>query len=379
MINLNREKFTESSTVLRQQKSEKTISKTITYGTNHHSLREKSNIKSEYDEPKYPNDISIDDTHSVLQVKIIYEHINTKCKILDEKTTTGITKSGVLNSGQHLSKGQTLLTSYFQPIRKRNHDRPSEKLESSIEIEDPADLAVSNIAEIDKKRLLCLSKQIRRKYNRLSTGKYMIRLKTVEFLVNFAQKARKQYSAHWNRYRRNKNVSFVYRCLITFQQFAIELAKRRKSETKESSSKMTTEALVTNRRVQKFLNENTSAREMSEEHIIHTVQSDSGAKRLPKNQRTSDNTRLLLLSENGQESSEKDFRKQTDCETVPIQLFTNYSHICFISVFAQRFLDRVEETFINENEHHKYTEFLSILRNFSENQEVRCGADLYLV
>lgn len=48
-------------------------------------------------------------------------------------------------------------------------------------------------------------------------------------------------------------------------------------------------------------------------------------------------------------------------------------------VFAQRFLDRVEETFINENKHHKFTEFLSILRNFSENQHQQTGAHLYLV
>lgn len=48
-------------------------------------------------------------------------------------------------------------------------------------------------------------------------------------------------------------------------------------------------------------------------------------------------------------------------------------------VFAQRFLDRVEETFINRNEHHKFVEFLEILRNFRENQPQKSGADLYLV
>lgn len=48
------------------------------------------------------------------------------------------------------------------------------------------------------------------------------------------------------------------------------------------------------------------------------------------------------------------------------------------SVFAQRFLDRVEETFFNENKHHKFIEFLQILRNFSEEQQ-QSGAQLYLV
>lgn len=50
-----------------------------------------------------------------------------------------------------------------------------------------------------------------------------------------------------------------------------------------------------------------------------------------------------------------------------------------VLVFAQRFLDRVEESFINENKHHKFVEFLEILRNFRENQHQQSGADLYLV
>lgn len=51
----------------------------------------------------------------------------------------------------------------------------------------------------------------------------------------------------------------------------------------------------------------------------------------------------------------------------------------FELVFAQRFMDRVEETFINDNKRHKFAEFLCILRNFSENQQRKSGADLYLV
>lgn len=47
-------------------------------------------------------------------------------------------------------------------------------------------------------------------------------------------------------------------------------------------------------------------------------------------------------------------------------------------VFAQRFLDRIEEVFFNENEHHKFIEFLQILRNFNE-QQYQTGAHLYLV
>lgn len=49
-------------------------------------------------------------------------------------------------------------------------------------------------------------------------------------------------------------------------------------------------------------------------------------------------------------------------------------------MFAQRFLDRVEETFFNEDKHHKFIEFLQILRSFSEQpQQQQTGAQLYLV
>lgn len=75
--------------------------------------------------------------------------------------------------------------------------------------------------------------------------------------------------------------------------------------------KMTTEALVINRRVQKLLNENnTNMRDSNEENPtpVHNP-SDAGAKRPPKNQRTSDNARQLLLTENVQESVEKDICK----------------------------------------------------------------------
>lgn len=47
-------------------------------------------------------------------------------------------------------------------------------------------------------------------------------------------------------------------------------------------------------------------------------------------------------------------------------------------MFAQRFIERVEEIFINENNHHKFTEFLAILRKFNDNQQHQSGADLYV-
>lgn len=42
-------------------------------------------------------------------------------------------------------------------------------------------------------------------------------------------------------------------------------------------------------------------------------------------------------------------------------------------------MDRVEEVFANENNHHKFIEFLGILRIFSENQHSQTGGDLFRV
>lgn len=51
--------------------------------------------------------------------------------------------------------------------------------------------------------------------------------------------------------------------------------------------------------------------------------------------------------------------------------------IDFVSVFAQHYFDRVEETFVNESNHQKLNEFLTILRCFDNSKEN--GAHLYLV
>lgn len=55
--------------------------------------------------------------------------------------------------------------------------------------------------------------------------------------------------------------------------------------------------------------------------------------------------------------------------------FSNVSR--FIPVFAQHFFDRVEETFVNENNPQKMNEFLAILRCFDATKEN--GGHLYLV
>lgn len=238
---------------------------------------------------------------SLIQVKIVYERAENvnKCDVNDIR--------------KHLEKGQTLLTSYFQPIKRTNDLSPLERRPNSIEINDPGNLIIkcNNNQKWNFKR----SKRICRKYARLNICKYSVRKRTGIFLVQFAQKSRKEFSSHrWYWFRKNSKVSFIHRCLITYHRFIVEYVNQlNKPQSERKTTNMTTEALVTNRRIQKMLNDNigTPVKETNDENILHTGQQqiDVGTKRLQaKNQRISENNRLLL-TENSHETSEKDFCK----------------------------------------------------------------------
>lgn len=283
----------------------------------HHDLSISKSTDHKFDVPaqKYEENINVYDNNSIIQVKILYEtsslnqNIN---QITDCKTEFGIVEPHVPKSdinenstlSESLIKGQTLLTSFFRPIQRKRND--------SIEIEtvyndhdDSFELIISDNEKTDKHLLLC-GKRILRKYRRLNASKYLVRRKIIEFLVQVAQKSRKQFATKWHRFP-NKNVTFVYQCLISYHRF-ITAYVNINNRSEEKSKRMTTEAISINRRVQKLLNDNPSARETHDENVPTTQShSDAGAKRLPKNQRTSDNSRQLLLTENAQESS--DFRK----------------------------------------------------------------------
>ncbi|XP_031624264.1 uncharacterized protein LOC116341381 isoform X2 [Contarinia nasturtii] len=305
----------------------------------HQPLIPKKTKTSDFSSQILQDDSKLDVNGTLIHIKIIYDNCNT--------SNNGQQSENYCGQKYNINgDGQTLLTKYFHPIHRKKVD--AEDLIILTETEKDK--------KTDRKYLHLHSKQINKKYRKLRTRKYFMRQKTTAFLVCIAQKLRKFYSTHWHRFRQNRNVSLAYRCVITFYRYTTEFVNCVKHQIPQISSNMSIEALVTNRRVQKILNDN--VREITEEnnaHIGQQHQSDGSAKRLPKNQRTSDSTRLLLLAENAQESSEKDF------------------------LFAQRFIERVEEIFINENKHHKFVEFLAILRKFSENQQHQSGADLYMI
>lgn len=264
---------------------------------------------------------------SPIQVKILYESnnnnqntlvnahnipnaqaSNNKCDINENCTS----------ANQKLTKGQTLLTSYFRPIgliggcidsnAKDNdlNDDDWNDSDNALQIDyAPTNELTINAGKSDKKCLLLHRKRIRRKYSRIST----LRQRSIKLLL-FIQK---QFTKNWRRFH-NKNVLFVYQCIISFHRFAYEFMQHcEQNETilKQSELKMTTEAITINRRVQKLLGDNTNAKETNDDGGTTTTvtnhNSDGGAKRPPKSQRSSDNSRLLLLSENAHESSEKEF------------------------------------------------------------------------
>lgn len=257
---------------------------------------------------------------SLIQVKIIYEQstyndstnnlispVNHKSQALNDCRFI----CDVSNIGRNLDKGQTLLTSYFQPIR-RTIDLHSESCLSMIDTDEPGNLIICDNDKTDQKWLLRQSKQICRKYIRLNINKDLIRKRIQHFLVEFGRKARKEYWLYRNFFCRNNNISLIYRWLITFHRFTTEFVNYKvKFSKNKTTTKMANEALVANRRIQKILTDTTGiTKEANDENAIHAGQqpSDVGTKRLPKNQRTTDNNRLLL-TENAQDSSEKEFRK----------------------------------------------------------------------
>lgn len=237
----------------------------------------------------------IDLTKSPIQVKIVYEWNNNKQNTLinaHNLNTDASYSTCDINSttNDSLTKGQTLLTSYFRPIEQKStytivevpvvneHDDWNDS-DNALHIDyAPTNVLTIGSGKTDKKCLLLQHrKRIRRKYKRIST----LRQRSIDLLLLL----QRRYPISWPQLH-----------IILFQRVTCEFLKQsEQNETilNKDKLKMTTESIAINRRVQKETNEFNNG--------------DGAAKRPPKNQRSSDNSRLLLLSENVHESSEKDF------------------------------------------------------------------------
>lgn len=302
-----------------------------------------------------------------VKVKILYEpFIDSKCEQNDE-------------TKYELPKGQTLLTSFFEVKRKPTTTKTSElknydDFEPTEPINDYYESAEPNKPNEIPTNLLFHWKRILRKYFKLNKRNFIVKKRLQRCLVLIIRSNKEQTTRHWRQYSHNTNLLYVYQFIVIYHQFTSAILTKQF----ESNAKMTTDTIMINRRVQRIMNENpNNGREANDDnnHLGPNLV-DAGTKRLSKNQRNSnDNNLLMLLTENANESTEKDYCQLLNFSFVLIHLIT----ILFFAVFAQHFIDRVEETFANDNLHHKFTEFLNILRVFNENQPKQNGADLYLV
>lgn len=299
---------------------------------------------------------------SIVQVKILYSE--PKCDKNDED--------------KQLIKGQTLLTSYFKIQPKQSRVEANE-LQDDFEINHNFNDIEDTPAACGSKVLLFHRKRILQKYNRLSNRKHFMRARLKLFLVYVIRRNKSETAFHWREYIQNKNLLFIYLCILIYHQFTSAVVECEFGVKSLNEEKMSTDAIMISKRVQRTLNDlaNNGRETIDENNLVQNL-GDPITKRLPKNQRnTNDSNLLMLLSENANEATEKDFREY-NLDPERFSILTKISTF-FVLVFAQHFMDRVEETFVNENSHHKFTEFLNILRLFNENQCNENGADLYLV
>lgn len=243
-----------------------------------------------------------------IHVKIVYEIDEVKTNSTNQCGNSKLHENTVAANNtlcEPLLEGQTLLTSFFKPVPKHT-ENVSLDYEFDISLNIDTSQNDLTISSADKKSLFQHSRRIRKKYKLLFFAKYLLRHQATKFLVHLIAVIRDRNSQLQYQLCHNRNVLIVHRCIVSYQQYTKELLALI-NETAEHRSKMSSESLIINRRIQKLLNDNSV--NQNDENLPAQHQNDGGVKRLPKNQRTGDNVRLLLFDEKAQESSEKDFRK----------------------------------------------------------------------
>lgn len=268
---------------------------------------------------------AIADNSQILHVNVTYGPISS--------TTPTPSETG------DLDKGQTLLTSFFKKVVRSEkvervttnesgelvtNTRVTDTTDISEYLPDPLEESDDDDKNCEERHcgqppcLLRLRNQINRKYRRLAKQKYLLRLRIVKNLIYIVQKARHTFCNHWNRFRQSLYVQFVYKCILTYHHLTKALNKQLKNSKKAMQNvnvneKMTsTESIMINRRVQRLLNDKDQLADDNATHSggggTNVPATDSMNKRLPKNQRANDSTKLLL-GDNVHDSSEKDFRE----------------------------------------------------------------------
>lgn len=237
-------------------------------------------------------------------VQVKEEHEPTKqnlvvVKILYEPNANTQSITEVVEAPEiKLEKGQTLLTSFFKRKSINSVDaHQSQRIETTAETFDISEYLPDPLEESDDS-----SDGVE-----INTGP-LPRQKIVAHFVKVCSSIR--------RFQGNSHVLFVYKCIIAFHRFihvlVKQIANENMKEVQSDSEKLaSTESIMINRRVQRLLHDKEHANDDNAGNgVVGTNASptDSMNKRLPKSQRANESTKLLL-AENSQDSSEKDFRK----------------------------------------------------------------------
>lgn len=255
-----------------------------------------------------------------VKVKILYEpFIDSKCEQNDDTTKC------------ELSKGQTLLTSFFEVKRKPTATETSEikNNDGNGPIEPINDYEPTEQSEPNEipTNLLLHRHRILRKYCKLNKRNNIFKKRLQNFLVLIIRKNKEQTTRHWRQYSHNTNLLYVYQCILIYHQFTSAVLTKQF----ESNDKMTTDTIMINRRVQRILNENqNNGREANDDNHLGPNVGDAATKRLPKSQRNAnENNLLMLLTENANESTEKDYCKFLNIEGFYLNFFLQF----FSSIF----------------------------------------------
>lgn len=251
---------------------------------------------------------------NIVEVKIRYPNVNHYQPIahIPEAADT------------KLEKGQTLLTSFFkrkslnavnahqsQTIEVVSETGTDSTCDISEYLPDPLDESEDSSNEIETNATAlpsCPRNRIIRKYQRINKQKQLSRQQIVARFVKVCRSIR--------RFQGNPHVLFVYKCIIAFHRFVHvlveQISKENMKEVQSDNDKMASpEVIMINRRVQRLLHDKEPPNDEIAVNGVggtSTPPTDSMNKRLPKHQRANDSTKLLL-AENSQDSSEKDFCK----------------------------------------------------------------------
>lgn len=267
------------------------------------------------------------------------------------------------NKNATTDKGQTLLTSYFSKSTSS-----TAKPVQSVPDEKPQRRPPKR--DLQKRR----AKRVLRKYQRLPKVRQRRQpSKLLQILRNFKRSSLEGLFEH------NPVILNVYRCFNSIDLFTRllfdlhNMSGATATQNVKRPGKSSADELGKRLKIESPPFADDGAGESpTAAAILADRDGCSLPKRGQKGQRTVDNTKLMMLPVSREDTNEKDF-----CKCLCVFLCENSILNSGFAVFAQNFMDKVEETYFAEDRPDKVDEFHAILQKFSVDSEK--APDLYYV